>query len=119
MGICTVGGCKVILSGSKIRKKNLFRRLVCENLKIYIDNYYFESFVYSEKMSQESHLTIPVGVPLRRRKVMKINPIDKDLVYTGINFRRFLARFELAAEVDGAQGYDMVRQIIGFIKEKI
>ena len=47
---------------------------------------------------------------------MKINPIDKDLVYTGINFRRFLARFELAAEFDGAQGYDMVRHIIGFIK---
>ena len=51
-----------------------------------------------------------------KRRVVKIKPRDDDLVFTGTNVKKFLTRFELAAEVDGAEGYDMVRQIIGFVK---
>ena len=67
-------------------------------------------------MSEDSDMSIPIGVPPRKRRVVKINPVDKDLGFSGTNFRRFLSRFELAAEVDGSKGYDMVRQSIGFIK---
>lgn len=48
-----------------------------------------------------------------RRKVAIIKA--QNLRYDGENFREFLDRFELAADVYGAEGYDMVRQICSFV----
>mgnify|MGYP000964125231 CR=1 FL=1 len=48
-----------------------------------------------------------------RRKVVIIK--DSTLAYQDEDFKEFLDRFELAAEVYGAEGYDMVRQICRFV----
>ena len=61
-------------------------------------------------------MSIPMGVSSRKRIIVKIKPMENDLVFTGTNFRRFLERLKLAVEVDGAQGYDMVKEIIGFVE---
>ena len=64
MGFCTVGGHKVILVAHS-KKENLFRKVVSENLKIRIDNCLNNFIIFTEKMSDDSDMTIPQGVPPR------------------------------------------------------
>jgi len=50
--------------------------------------------------------------PPRPAKIIK----DPDLKYEGENFKDFLDRFELAAEIFGAGGFDKARQVCRFVK---
>ena len=67
------------------------------------------------------------GVPAEQEELVepRINPItgrrkaaiikSHNLCYEGQNFEDFLNRFELAADLYGAEGYDKVRQICFFV----
>jgi len=56
----------------------------------------------------------PTSAPAQKRKVVIIK--DHSLCYTGENFNEFLDCFELIAEVYGAEGYNMVRQVFRFVQ---
>ncbi|OAV86343.1 hypothetical protein PTTG_29956 [Puccinia triticina 1-1 BBBD Race 1] len=50
----------------------------------------------------------------RPAKMKKIKPQD-GLKFDGSNFKRFLADYELAAELDDASDYDKARQVVRFV----
>ncbi|KAI8451537.1 hypothetical protein BY996DRAFT_6585229 [Phakopsora pachyrhizi] len=51
------------------------------------------------------------------RKVVKI-PKEEELMFDGKGFHQFLDMFEMAAENEGAEDYDKVKQVIFFCKER-
>ncbi|OAV85686.1 hypothetical protein PTTG_10650 [Puccinia triticina 1-1 BBBD Race 1] len=56
-----------------------------------------------------------VGGDPRPAKMRKIKP-QEGLKFDGSNIERFLANYELAAELDEASDYDKARQIVRFVK---
>lgn len=57
----------------------------------------------------------PSGREATIRKVVKI-PKEEELMFDGKGFHQFLDLFEMAAENEGAEDYDKVKQVIFFCK---
>jgi len=51
------------------------------------------------------------------RKLVKIIPQDTTLIFSGTNIRQFLRRFHDAEELDGSEGFDMVRKVHFFTRK--
>ncbi|OAV87552.1 hypothetical protein PTTG_10816 [Puccinia triticina 1-1 BBBD Race 1] len=57
-----------------------------------------------------------INVDPPQRKMVKILPKNKGLMFDGTDLERFLESYKQAAQQDGASEYDMARQIVFFVQ---